>query len=121
MPVRQEMLLLLGPCSSAPPAQQLCHGRRCAQRHNPVFASSHLLLYLLTQSKTLLYRRAAELIQSTVGKPEVLAGSRPREGTTQGNAWQNPAFVVAREKQSSVSISHVRDVDITGYEERKVP
>lgn len=45
----------------------------------------------------------------------------PREGTTQGNAWQNPAFAAAGEKHSSASISHVRDVDISGYKKRLVP
>lgn len=33
-PVLQVTLFVLGPCSAVPPAQWLCHGLRCAQRHN---------------------------------------------------------------------------------------
>lgn len=84
------------------------------------FSSSHRLLHL-TQSKSLPYSSSAELTLSAVRNPEVLEGSRPSGGTSQENAWQNLASVVAWEKQSPASISHVRDLDIICYKERVVP
>lgn len=83
--------------------------------------SSSLLLLHVTQSKTLLYSSSAQLTLSAVSNPQVLAGSRPSGGTSQENAWQNLASAVAWEKQSSASISHVRDVDIICHKEKVVP